>query len=226
MEKKSLFLVSISDYFTKEFILLSLVPFLFSVGLFIGLYISLVDVPSIEGSFFSDIFDNTLSLLLYALGGIASIMLSLLSAIIIIGFLTPFAVKIIHKRHYEDVEHVSSITFMHSLLFFAKIFAKFLALLILFMPLYFIPAINALAIQVLFFYLFHTLLIFDVGSNIFSASEYKKFKKERGFFILATNVVLFLISQIPFVGLLIPLFTVIVIAHIAFRYKKAAHSAQ
>jgi len=220
MQTKSIFSLSFRDFFTKEFLLLAILPFFVSAGLFFGLYAILVDVPIVEGSFFTNIFTNLISMILYALGGIASIMLSLLSALVIIGFLTPYAVSIVHKRHYSEIKCNTSITIMQSLIFFTKTFAIFLMLLILFTPLYFIPAINALALQALFFYLFHTLLVFDVGTNIFNSSEYKIFKKKKYFTILTTNFVLFMLSQIPMIGLLIPLFTVIVITHISFRYKK------
>jgi len=226
MQKKSIFSLSFSDFFTKEFLLLAILPFVVSAGLFFGLYAILVDVPIVEGSFFTNIFTNLISMILYALGGIASVMLSLLSALVIIGFLTPYAVAIVHKRHYSEIKCDASITIMQSLIFLAKTFATFFILLILFTPLYFIPAVNALALQALFFYLFHTLLVFDVGTNIFNSSEYKIFKKKKYFTIIITNFVLFLLSQIPMVGLLIPLFTVIVITHISFRYKKEVLQVQ
>jgi len=212
--------LSIKDYFTKEFLLLSLLPFLLSAGLFVGLFSTFVDTPAVDGSFFTNIFSNIIDMLLYALGGIASVMFSLILALIIIGFLTPYAVSIIKKRHYQDIEIDSNISFLGSLKYFAKIFFVFFILLILFTPLYFIPAINAIALQVLFFYLFHTLLVFDVGSNVFNSSEYKQFIKKKRFKLLTTNLILFLLSQIPVIGLLIPLFTVIVITHISFIYKK------
>jgi len=226
MHTKSIFSLSFSDFFTKEFLLLAILPFFVSAGLFFGLYAILVDVPIVEGSFFTNVFTNLISMILYALGGIASIMLSLLSALVIIGFLTPYAVSIVHKRHYSEIECNTSITIMQSLIFFTKTFAIFLMLLVLFTPLYFIPAINALALQALFFYLFHALLVFDVGSNIFSSSEYKIFKKKKYFTILTTNFILFMLSQIPMIGLLIPLFTVIVITHISFKYKKEVLQVQ
>ena len=222
MQKKSIFSLSFSDFFTKEFLLLAILPFFISAGLFFGLYAILVDVPIVEGSFFTNIFSNLISMVLYALGGIASVMLSLLSALIIIGFLTPYAVSIVHKRHYSEIERDTSITIIESLIFFAKTFAIFFILLILFTPLYFIPAVNAIALQALFFYLFHKLLVFDVGTNIFNSNDYKIFRKKKRFSILTTNLVLFLLSQIPMIGLLIPLFTVIVITHISFKYKKEA----
>jgi hypothetical protein len=167
-----------------------------------------------------------LSFIVYTLGSFFVLLFSIIIALFIIGFLTPHILAVIRDRHYtecqvEGFDHVGAMV-----LFFLKTFVIMLLLLIVLMPLYFIPIINVVAFNLPFYYLFHKLLVYDVASTICTKDEYKKIMYFNGTAIRMKTLMLYLISLIPFAALFGSVFFVVYLGHIFFTETlKLRHNA-
>ena len=169
-----------------------------------------------------------ISFVVYTLGSFFVLLFSIIVALFIIGFLTPHILAIIRDRHYEGcaIEGFDHIGAM--LLYFLKSFAIMLLLLIVLMPLYFIPLINVVAFNLPFYYLFHKLMVYDVASTVCTKEEYKQIMYFKGTAIRMKTLMLYLVSLIPFAALFGSVFYVIYLGHTFFaealtlRHKKQA----
>jgi hypothetical protein len=86
-------------------------------------------------------------------------------------------------------------------------------LFVVLVPLYFIPLVNIIAINLPFYYFFHKMLHFDIGSSIFSKDEHENLKNKYTFPFRAYTLFLYLLSLIPFVALILPVFYIIYLGH-------------
>lgn len=155
--------------------------------------------------------------LIYTVGTIFVMMFSVLLTVIIIGFLTPMILKVLHKRHYKQIQTNGFGSLMTPLIVALKSGFMMMFLFILFIPLYFIPLVNIIAINFPFYYFFHKLLNFDVASTILSEDEYEAIhKKKKGSFRLRTAFLYFL-SLIPSLMLFSAVFFIIYLGHAYFQ---------
>ena len=166
------------------------------------------------------------SFFVFTVGGMMMFVVAIFSAILIIGFLTPAILKELQRRHYPEVVlegHGNAITsLLHSIKYiFITIF-----LLILLIPLYFIPVINIVAFNLPFYYLFHKFYLLDVGTTILVKEKYKQMMYFQGNKVRATTVALYAISLIPFAALFTPVFNVIVIGQSVVRAKQLESTKQ
>ena len=162
------------------------------------------------------IFSWLLSFLVYTVGSLFVLLLSLVIALAVIGFLTPPILRIIRQRYYNDVEmvghgHIGSIVWH-----FAKSFAVMLLLILLLLPFYFVPLLNIVAFNLPFYYFFHRLLSFDVGSTLCTSEEYRSIMFYKGNSVRFKTALLYLSSLIPFVALFATPFYVIYLGHTFF----------
>ncbi len=240
MTVKSIIKKSLQDFKSPIFIGLSLLPFLVILVLFGYGYFHfggdmLIDVqnsfdhgevpfidpkvhPWLTSILSFSLFKWLFTLLFYLFGVVAMILFSVVIAGIVIGFFTPMIVKIIRKKHYPNfVLSNENFTFMASLPYFVKIIFIFLILGLIALPFMFIPAVNFIAIGLPFYYLFHSFLVLDVGSNIVSKQEYKVIIKKYKALFRSTTLTLYGISLVPVLGVFMQVFYVIVIAHEFFQ---------
>ena len=138
------------------------------------------------------------SFLIYALGGLATLYVSIIMALIVIGFLTPYILKEIHKRHYSDVEVHSYSNPLTSLLRVIKYFSIMLILFFFLIPFYFIPILGIVAFNLPLYYFFHKMITFDVASNIVTREEKGLISYKLGNSLRLKTLSLYLISLIPF----------------------------
>ena len=157
-----------------------------------------------------------ISFVVYTLGSFFVLLFSIIAALFIIGFLTPHILSIIRDRHYEEcrIEGFDHIGAM--LLFFLKSFAIMVLLLVVLMPLYFIPLVNVVAFNMPFYYLFHKLLVYDVASTICTKEEYKRIMYFQGTAIRMKTLMLYLLSLVPLAALFGSVFYVVYLGHIFF----------
>jgi len=160
------------------------------------------------------------SFLVYTVGTLIVMQLSVIIALFIIGFLTPWIVPIIQRRHYSDISIKGFGTIGEVSWHFIKTFFITLGLFILLMPLYFIPLIGILAFNIPFYYLFHKLLNFDVGSTICSKEEYFKIMYHKGNAIRVRTLLMYLLSLVPYVAIFSVVFFVVYLSHIYFSALK------
>lgn len=161
------------------------------------------------------------SFFVFTVGGMFMFVVAIFTAILVIGFLTPAIMRELQARHYPELTmegHGNALTTLfHSLKY---VLITFL-LLILLVPLYFIPLVNIVAINFPFYYLFHKFYMLDVGTTAMTKEQYKQMMYFKGNKVRTITVVLYVISMIPFAALITPVFNVIVLSHTLFRNKQA-----
>ncbi len=161
---------------------------------------------------------------LYAIGGFITLYLSIFIAIIVIGFLTPFVLKEIQKRHYSDVEMIGYSNIILGLIQVIKWLVIMIILFFLFIPLYFIPFINIIALNLPLYYFFHKIITFDISSNIVTKEENRLIKFNSANNIRLKTLALYLISLIPFAIFFGAVFYVIYLGHTYFIEVKKIRS--
>ena len=88
-----------------------------------------------------------------------------------------------------------------------------LILFVVLIPLYFIPVINLIAINFPFYYFFHKMLHFDVGSTVLTKEKHYLFKHKYTFSLRFQTLFLYIISMIPFLSLILPVFYIVYLGH-------------
>lgn len=151
--------------------------------------------------------------LLYTVGTIIVLKISVLLTIVVIGFLTPIILSKIHKRHYSHLTLHGHGTLLSPLWVLLKSSLMMILLFILFIPLYFIPLLNIIAFSLPFYYFFHKLLNYDVSSTILSQEEFKVIYQEEAGKVRLRTLLLYFISMIPFITLFTAVFYIIYLGH-------------
>ncbi|MRI58587.1 MAG: hypothetical protein C6H99_03660 [Epsilonproteobacteria bacterium] len=244
--QKSIFTAALEDFLTKKFLTLTFAPFFLTLLLFSWLFWGaggeLLDIlsqlaqdpnaiqdpaianfvqehPWIATIASSAIFKILFGTILALLGTLLAILLSTATATIIMGFFTPTVVREIHRRHYSHIPIEGGIGALEYLWLALKIILKSIGLFLLAIILYFIPLLNALAINIPFYYLFHSFLSLDVGGEIYRAKELETILKRYRTKVMGTTAILYLITLIPFAGMILQVYFVSVMAHLFFRIK-------
>ncbi len=138
------------------------------------------------------------SFLVYAIGGFFILFASIFLAVIIVGFMTPFVLKELQARHYQDVQMIGYSNIFESALLVLKWAFIMLLLFFILIPLYFIPILNIVAFNFPLYYFFHKMMIYDVSSNIATREENKKLLYYKKGSLRIKTLFLYLISLIPF----------------------------
>lgn len=144
--------------------------------------------------------------------------LILLFAMIITGFMTDSLVKVIHDKHYPNVDYVGHGSTLGMLWKMLKYALLLLLLFLLTIPIMFIPLVNIVWFWLLGFMFFRYSLVLDVGQVILPElmfNEVKGFGNWRPTLSLGS---LFLLSTMPLLGLFIPVLAVIALAHHYFDH--------
>jgi hypothetical protein len=163
-----------------------------------------------------------LSFFVITVGGMFVFIIAIFAALLIIGFLTPAILKEVQRRHYRDVRlegHGNVLSLVWNSIKYLFITAL---LLLVLMPLYFIPVLNIVAINIPFYYLFHKFYMLDVTSESLSLEKYRQLMFYRGNATRLSTLILYLISLVPFAALITPVFNVIVLSHTVLRNSRIA----
>ncbi len=158
-----------------------------------------------------------ISFLVYTVGSFLVLLISIVVALAVIGFLTPPILKELQQRHYKNIELIGFDTLAMVIWNFAKSFLIMVALFLLLMPLYFVPLLNVIALNVPFYYFFHKLLTYDVASTLCTKEEYFKIMHFKGNRMRIKTLLLYMVSLIPFAVLFATVFFVIYIGHSFFK---------
>lgn len=161
------------------------------------------------------------SFFVFTVGGMFMFVVAIFTAILVIGFLTPAIMRELKARHYPEIEMEGHGNVMTTLFHSLKYVAIMFILLIVLIPLYFIPLVNIVAINFPFYYLFHKFYMLDVGTTALTKEQYKQMMYFQGNKVRMNTVILYVISMIPFAALITPVFNVIVLSHMVFRNKQA-----
>ena len=163
------------------------------------------------------IFDTWIfSLFVYAVGIFLMLYLSIFIAVVFIGFLTSYILKELRSMHYQDVEMIGFGTPLESFFLTMKWFFTMLLLFFLFIPLYFIPVVNVIALNVPLYYFFHKMMNYDVGSSIATRKEFVLITTLYKGELRLKTLFLYLLSLVPFVILFTTVLYVIYLGHTYF----------
>ncbi len=154
--------------------------------------------------------------LFYSVGTVFVFQLSMILTIVVIGFLTPMILAILHKRYYSHLELQGYGTILGSVFVLLKTLFIMMVLFVVLIPIYFIPILNMIALAFPIYYFFHKLLNFDVSSTILSKEEYQFIYKSESMAFRLRTLFLYFISMIPFITLFTAVFYVIYLGHSYF----------
>ncbi|MFA5454373.1 MAG: EI24 domain-containing protein [Sulfurimonas sp.] len=163
--------------------------------------------------------------LIYAIGGFLTIYISIFVAVIIVGFLTPFILRELQARHYQDIEMIGHSNILYSIFLVLKWAIIMFLLFILLIPFYFIPLINIVALNIPLYYFFHKMLTFDISSNITTADEDKQISFFSANKLRVKTLALYLLSLVPFAIFFTAVFYVIYLGHTYFAEVKRVREA-
>ncbi|RUM65513.1 MAG: hypothetical protein DSZ03_02665 [Sulfurimonas sp.] len=158
-----------------------------------------------------------ISFLVYTVGSFLVLLISIVVALAVIGFLTPPILKELQRRHYQQITLIGFDSIGTAIWNVSKSFLVMVALFLLLMPLYFIPLINVIALNIPFYYFFHKLLTYDVASTLCTKEEYINIMQQKGTNLRLKTLLLYMISLIPFAVLFVTVFFVIYIGHSFFK---------
>ncbi|MEA2100823.1 MAG: EI24 domain-containing protein [Campylobacterota bacterium] len=154
--------------------------------------------------------------LVFAIGGFFVLYFSIFIAIIVIGFLTPMVLKELQKKHYQDIELIGYSNLIAGIFNMLKWAFVMILLFFILIPLYAVPIVNIIALNLPLYYFFHKMLTYDISSNICSSEENKQIKYFSKNKIRVKTVGLYLISLIPFAIFFGAVFYVIYLGHTYF----------
>lgn len=154
--------------------------------------------------------------LIYAIGAFVTLYASIFIAIIVIGFLTPYVLKELQHRHYQDVELIGYSNILTALLSTLKWFGIMLLMFVALIPLYFIPLVNLIAFNLPLYYFFHKMLNYDISTNMNTKEEALEIRYKNKALLRIKTLLLYLLSLIPFVVFFTTVFFVIYLGHTYF----------
>ena len=154
--------------------------------------------------------------LLYTIGTVLVLQASVILSLVVIGFLTPMILSILHKRYYSHLTLNAYGTLLSPLWVMAKSLLVMIILFIVLIPVYFVPILNVIAFSLPLYYFFHKLLNFDVSSTILSKQEYKEIYAKEGNSFRLRTLFLYFISMIPFATLFTAVYYIIYLGHAYF----------
>lgn len=154
--------------------------------------------------------------LLYTVGTVIVLQASVILSIVVIGFLTPMILSILHKRHYSHLTLHGHGNLLSPLWVLLKSAIIMIILFIVLIPVYFVPFLNLIAFALPFYYFFHKLLNFDVSSTLLSKEEYQTIYKKEGNNFRLRTLFLYFISMIPFATLFTAVYYIIYLGHAYF----------
>jgi len=232
---------SIKDFFTLRFLLLSTLPFLVSFVVFGAFFLysgsEFIDFlnSTANGTNFADIdpvvhpvinyiltlafVKWTLVTFFYLFGTFLMLLLSIIIGVIVVGFFTPYIVKVIRSKHYPNFQ-TDEISFLKVIVIYIKVFFIFLFLCFVAIPLLLVPGVNLFIFNIPFYYLFHNLLVTDVGSNILNYQTYRDFTQTYKKELLSATFLSYMLSLIPILGLFLQPLFVIFLTHLFFEKQK------
>ena len=128
--------------------------------------------------------------------------------------------------HYQDVEMIGFGNPIESLFLTLKWLFIMMLLFFLFVPLYFIPVINVVALNFPLYYFFHKIMNYDVASTIATREEFTVITTLYKSELRLKTLLMYLLSLIPFVILFATVFYVIYLGHTYFlKVKELRHKA-
>ncbi|WP_041956598.1 EI24 domain-containing protein [Sulfurospirillum arsenophilum] len=235
--KTNIFALALGDTLSPRVLLVSLLSFVLTILVFIGAIWLLFgglgalsawiaqSLQSFEGSVEQSWFLSMISLifitktvvaiLFFFTSAMVTYYLFLMVYSVIVGLFAGYFIKEIGSIYYPRVAF-SGMGLMSYVWIVLKTLLWTTLMFLLLSPLVFIPVLN-FALLVPVFYLFHKLLVLDVASMVNSSEEYKELKRLYAGQMRGISLVCFGLTIIPFLGVVIYPYYVIVMSHFIFR---------
>lgn len=244
---------ALRDFFTPSFLLATLLPFVAALAVLVGaggyffldlahgagdgLRAGLAQLQLYVGDWlvmnewFSGLLAHeavrSASLLLF--GGLLLyfiFVIALAVQLVVLGFLTPWIAKAIHRRHYRHVARAGFGNSFTGLLYILTVFAIIGTLLVLSIPLLFIPFIGFVIFHFLMFLFFKKMIQRDAASQVLTRAEYGRIKSVNRGSLIGYAGLLYVIALLPIVGLLLQVFYASVFVHFFFREAEELRAIQ
>lgn len=142
---------------------------------------------------------------------------------VIVGLFAGYFIKEIGNVYYPGVE-AKGISLVGYLGIVLKTLFITGILFVLLVPLAFIPVLNFMLLFPVF-YMFHKLLVLDVSSMLNSKEEYATLKRRFAGQMRGISLVCFALTLIPFFGVVIYPYYVIVMSHFLYRKTREIRAA-
>lgn len=143
--------------------------------------------------------------------------LVLLFAMIITGFMTDSLIKVVHDKHYPHIVYDGHGGLADMLWKLTKFSLLMLLLLIVTLPLMFVPLINVLWFWLIGFIFFRYAVVLDVGQVILPEAIFKKVKSITDWNSTVPVVIIYTLSIFPVMSFFAPVLAVIALAHYYFE---------
>jgi len=237
MLKRGVMLRAFDDFLSLKVITISLLSFFITLFLFIAIFYFLSDymgewkeiIPTVLSQYIQGIikiiesypllafiFEHKLMMILlrylsYFAFGLFFYYLFFAIYSIVISFFNHYFIEYLQKKYYLDVE-IKGINIIGVVFFYVKTIIITVVLFLVLSPAYLIPVLNIL-IFVPIYYFFHKTIIFDVSSIINTIKEYRKIKKVNWSELKSRTGFCFLLTLIPFFGMILYPYYVLYIGH-------------
>ena len=240
MPPHNIFIAALGDFFSPRVLLVTLFSFILTIAVFIvGIALLFGSIESLASWFVATMdglnqsIEQSWFLSLISLFFITKMIVTVLffftSAFIvyvlflvifstIVGFFSGYFIKEIGKKYYPEVEQ-KEMNFLAYLYVLIKTIVVALLLFVLLLPLALLPLVNLL-LFVPIFYMFHKMLVLEVASALMSMQEYTLLKTRKSIELKGISMVCFLLTMIPFFGVVIYPYYVIIMSHFIFRDAK------
>ena len=236
----NIFALALGDTLSPRVLLVSLLSFILTIFIFIGAIWLLFggvgalsswiaqSLQSFEGSveqswFFSMvslffITKTIVAILFFFTSAMVVYYLFLMVYSVIVGFFAGYFIKEIGTIYYPNFAF-RGIGLLSYLWIVFKTLVWTILMFVLLFPLVFVPVLN-FVLLVPVYYLFHKLLVLDVASMLTSVEEYKELKRLYAGQMRGITLVCFALTVIPFLGVVMYPYYVIVMSHFIFRKTK------
>jgi hypothetical protein len=233
----NIFALALGDTLSPRVLLVSLLSFVLTIVVFIGAIWLLFGgmgalsewiaqrLQSFEGSIeqswllsmISLIFitKTIVAILFFFTSAMVTYYLFLMVYSVIVGLFAGYFIKEIGSIYYPTFTF-RGIGLLSYLWMVLKTLLWTTLMFVLLFPLVFVPVLN-FALLVPVYYLFHKLLVLDVASMLNSVEEYKELKRLYAGQMRGITLVCFALTVVPFLGVVIYPYYVIVMSHFLFR---------
>jgi hypothetical protein len=161
------------------------------------------------------------AILFYTFGIVIMGYVAIFTSLIVIGFLTPKILALIHQKNYNELDLEEGYgTLSNTIWYFIKTFFIMIVLFIGLFPFYFLPILNIFVLFLPFYYFFHKMINFDVTSTIMSKEQFLVIYEQNKLSIRTKTLLLYFISLIPFVAFFLAIFYIIYIGISYFEILK------
>ncbi|MDE6978073.1 MAG: EI24 domain-containing protein [Helicobacter sp.] len=224
------YLKGLRDCLKPRMLALMCVPFVvaavvvwFSWSAFGGLLDSIAQsyalVDENSSSIWTSILGALITVLNSALNFLCFFVVVVLVQLVLSIFYAPYLMAYLHKHYYPNVHMDDGLGFWESFVALLKVLVIFFCLLLLCIPLYFIPIINGIVIFALLFFLFKSTMTLDVIGSLFSREGSLQLHKRYRIELFVLLLGLYAVSLIPIVNFFMVIFQILAFGHYAFMKK-------